>query len=103
MKFTNYLLYALVGWLAGLVMTVAFSWFWQAIFPVIERTGQGAGLPIVLSIILFLVTPLAIAGGIIGGRLQREGGRGSQLLFAAIFGVLFIIPVSCFLFWYTGW
>ena len=103
MKLSQHLLNALVGWIAGLIFTVGFSYIWQKILPVVERTGQGATLPIVLTFILALLTPLTIAGGVIGGRLPREGGRTQMLIYAALFGALFSIPFSCFLFWYTGW
>lgn len=103
MKFLDHLRNAFIGWIAGLLVTAGFSWLWQQIFPVIDRTGQGAALPYVLLFILAGVSPVAIAGGIIGGRLPKEGGVTQQLQYAALFGALFIIPVACFLFWYTAW
>ena len=103
MKFTHHLRNALSGWIAGLLFTIAFGWLWQQIFPVMDRTGQGDALPVVLSLILVLISPLAIAGGVIGGRLPKEGGIWQQIFYAALFGTLFPVPFECFLFWYTGW
>jgi hypothetical protein len=103
MKITHHLLNALTGWAAGLLATFLFSMLWQQVLPVVERTGQGAVKMPLLIIILAIVSPLMFAGGVIGGRLPREGGRVQMLVYAALFGVLFAIPVSCFLFWYSGW
>jgi hypothetical protein len=103
MKFLRHLRNAFSGLVAGLLITAGFAWLWQQLFPVIDRTGQGAGLPVVLSFILALVAPLAIAGGIIGGRLPKEGGPIQQLWYSMLFGALLPIPFACFLFWYTGW
>lgn len=103
MKFAQHLLNALSGWIAGLLMTGGFSFLWQQIFPVVDRTGQGPGLLTVLSLIFLIISPVAIVAGIIGGRLPKEGGRLQQMLYAALFGALFPIPFACFLFWYTAW
>ena len=103
MKFSQHLLNALTGWLAGLVITVGFSFLWKLILPIEERTGQGPGMLLVLGIILLIVSPVAIAGGVIGGRMPKEGGRKQQVVYSMLFGALFILPVSCFLFWYTAW
>ena len=103
MKLSQHLLNALVGWISGLLIAIGFSYLWHVALPVVDRTGQGAGIPIILTLILIILTPITIAGGVIGGRLPREGGRNQILIYAAIFGALFAIPFSCFLFWYTGW
>ena len=76
MKIAQHLLNALSGWIAGLLITLGFSYIWQQIFPVIDRTGQGSSLPTVLTIILLIITPVSIAGGVIGGRLPRERWKG---------------------------
>lgn len=103
MKIRQLLLNALSGWVAGVLIAAGFSFLWQQIFPVIDRSGQGAGMFIALAIILSILSPFAIAGGIIGGRIPKEGGKLQQVLYAALFGALFTIPFSCFLFWYTAW
>jgi hypothetical protein len=103
MKISHHLINALVGLVSGILITIGFSYLWKAILPVVDRTGQGASQPIVLTIILILLVPITIAGGVIGGRIPREGGKNEALVYAALFGVLFALPFSCFLFWYTGW
>ena len=103
MKILQHILNALVGWIAGLLITVGFAFLWLKIIPEIDRTGQGRGFWTILSLILLVISPAAIAGGVIGGRLPKEGGRTNQMLYATIFGLLFPLPFACFLFWYTGW
>lgn len=103
MKFAQHLLNALSGWIAGLAITAGFSFLWQQIFPVMDRTGQGPGMLMVLGLILLGISPLAIAGGVIGGRMPKEGGRGQQVVYSMLFGALFALPFACFLFWYTAW
>lgn len=103
MKILQHLLNALVGWIVGLLITVGFAFLWLKIIPEIDRTGQGPFFWINLLIILAVISPAAIAGGVIGGRLPKEGGRINQMLYATIFGLLFPLPFACFLFWYTGW
>jgi hypothetical protein len=103
MKIRQLLLNALSGWVAGVLIASGFSLLWLKIFPVIDRSGQGPGMWIVLGIILAILSPFAIAGGIIGGRIPREGGRLQQFIYAVLFGAIFPIPFSCFLFWYTAW
>jgi len=66
--------------------------------------SAGSGLLIIVGILLILVSPLALAGSIIGSRIPKEGGRMGQLLMAAVFGVIFSLPVACFVLWYiTGY
>ncbi len=101
-KAVYYFFNALSGWAAGLLIVIAFSLLWLRIIPVVDRTGQGSGFWNVLSYVLLLVSPAAIAGGIIGGLLPKEGGRKNQIIYAAIFGLLFPLPFACFLLWYTG-
>ena len=103
MKILQHLLNALVGWIVRLLITVGFAFLWLNIIPVIDRAGQGASIPIALLFILAWISPFAIIGGLIGGRLPKEGGRKNQIIAAAIFGLLFPLPIACFLFWYTGW
>jgi len=103
MKFVQHLINGLAGWIAGLLLTWGFSALWQQIFPVIDRTGQGSGMLTVLTFILLGISPIAIAGGVIGGRLPKEGGKLQQIFYAALLGALFPIPFACFLFWYTAW
>jgi hypothetical protein len=103
MKILHNIGFALTGWIAGLLVTVGFSFLWLRVLPVVERTGQGAGFFSALGLILLLVSPAPLVGGLVGGRLPKEGGLKNQLAYAAIFGILFALPFACFLFWYTGW
>jgi hypothetical protein len=103
MKISQHLLNALSGWVAGIVIAFGFSFLWQQIFPVVDRSGQGQGMMLILGIILAILSPFAIAGGVIGGRIPKEGGKLQQILYAAFFGAIFPLPFSCFLFWYTAW
>lgn len=103
MKFTQHLINAFAGWGAGVLTTILFGLLWKQIFPVIERTGEGASMLPLAVFILVILTPITIAGGVIGGRIPREGDHKQILFYAALFGALFSLPFSCFLFWYTGW
>jgi hypothetical protein len=103
MKPLYHLRNAVSGWIAGLIVTYGFSWLWHLILPVEGQSVQRPTFWMELLIILGLVSPFAIAGGIIGGRLPREGGVSQQVLYAALLGSLLILPVACFLFWYLAW
>jgi len=41
----------------------------------------------------------AIIGGVVGGRIPKEGGRNQQLLVAAIFGIILALPCGCYGLW----
>lgn len=103
MKILRYFLFALTGLLGGLLTTVGFSFLWMSIIPIEDRVGEQPGFWSVLAFILALVALPALTGGLIGGRLPKEGGPWPQYLYAAIFGALFSLPFACFLFWVTGW
>ena len=103
MKIGQYLVNALVGWIVGLLITVGFAFLWLNVIPVIDRTGQGATLQYTLIYILAWISPFAIIGGLVGGRLPKEGGWKNQIIASVIFGLLFPLPIACFLFWYTSW
>jgi hypothetical protein len=103
MKFHQHIRNAVSGWIAGLVIALGFSWLWHQILPVEGQSLQRPTILMEILVILALVSPFAIAGGIIGGRLPKEGGVSQQVLYSALLGSLFILPVSCFLFWYLAW
>jgi hypothetical protein len=103
MKISRHLLNALSGWVAGIVITLLFGFLWKNVFPVVDGTGQGASLPYTLGFILLIISFPAIAGGVIGGRVIKEGGHNEQIRYAAIIGALATLPFSCFLFWYLAW
>jgi len=102
MKFTQHLLNALAGWIAGTLTAILFGAMWRQIFPVIDRAGTGASLLPASILILVILTPITLAGGIIGGRIPREGDRKQIMIYAALTGALASIPFACFLLWYTG-
>ena len=103
MKIRFILLYALTGLAAGLLVTVGFNFIWQKVIPIVERTSIGPYYLTALGMILLAVALPAIAGGVIGGRIPKEGGLKNQLTLAAIFGALFVLPFACFIFWYIQW
>ena len=103
MKIRYTLQNALAGLVAGWLVTVGFNYIWQIVFPIEERTSIGPYQLKALGVILLAVALPAIAGGVIGGRIPREGGLKNQLILAAIFGALFVLPFACFIFWYIQW
>jgi hypothetical protein len=97
------LLFALTGWLAGVCIMLGVGFI---IFPALVGTPHsfGAGPDrFILLLVVLLVSPAALVGGLVGGRLPKEGGQFGQLLMAAIAGIMAAVPVSCVGFWYTGW
>jgi hypothetical protein len=103
MRLRYNLFFAGIGWLAGVCLMLASGF---VIFPALDGDKRPVfGMPdvLILGLVLLLVTPAALAGGLVGARLPREGGRNSQLLMAAICGVLLAVPLSCLVFWYSGW
>ena len=97
----TYLLNALTGWVAGMLTILGMSAIWLQIFPVEERTGQDAGIQAVLMFVMLILSPVSIIGGLIGGRIPKEGRR-DQLIYAAVISILLTTPFTCFLLWYTG-
>ncbi len=103
MTIRSSLLFALVGWLAGLCAALGTGF---VIFPALMGNPPALGMGVqllILGTVLLLVTPAALIGGLIGGRLPQEGGKGVQLVMAAILGVIAALPFSCIGFWYSGW
>ncbi|MCP5096631.1 MAG: hypothetical protein GY943_13845 [Chloroflexi bacterium] len=99
--------YAITGWLAGVVTTLVMGFVWPTIFPAIVNVehyyGDGPSLITIIGIVLLVMSPASLVGGIIGGRLSIEGGEGSQRMIAAIFGILFTLPFACVVFlFFTG-
>ena len=103
MSIRHYLSFAGIGWLAGLGMTLALELCTLAVFPGILRPrgvdGAGAGIPPALVLMLEVASLPAVVGGLLGGRLPREGGPRDQLRMAAIGGALAAIPFVCFILW----
>jgi hypothetical protein len=101
-KIVNFLLNAVTGWVVGLLTTLVLSFLWLHIIPVIDRTGQGAGILGITLYIMGIITPISLIGGFLGGLVPKEGTRKDQMTLAAILGGGLATPVALFLFWYTG-
>ena len=100
--------YALTGWLAGAVTILVMGFAWPFIFPAIVNVehyyGDGPSLLAIIGIVLLLMTPLSLIGGLIGGRVSLEGGDLQHRVIAAVFGIIFTIPCGCVaLLYFTGW
>ena len=103
MKIRYILQNALTGLVIGWLVTVGFSYVWQIVFPIKERSSIGPYHLKALGVILLAVALPAIAGGVIGGWIPKEGGLKNQLILAAIFSAFFVLPFACFIFWYIQW
>ncbi len=100
--------FAISGWVAGALATLALGLIWPVIFPAILRVnhyyGAGPGLPVILLIMLALVTPAALVGGFVGSRVSKEGGQRAQRMTAVVGGIVAAIPFGCGVLWFfTGW
>jgi hypothetical protein len=105
MKFSLSMVQALLGWLGGAATTLGFGLFLLGAFPGIMRLspdGTQPGLPLVFGLALLTATPFSLAGGLIGGRIAREGGEAEQRWMALILGALLALPAACFNFWSFG-
>ncbi|NJM08866.1 hypothetical protein HC891_25715 [Candidatus Gracilibacteria bacterium] len=98
--FRQQLLWALIGWLAGIGSVLVVG---LVILPAVLPSREVGGEWLLFSLVLAIVSPIALLGGWVGGRIPREGGSSSQITFAAIVGLLLALPVSCIAFWYAGW
>ena len=103
MKIRKVILDAVTGWIAGLMTLGAWSFLWPKIFPIEERASAMPGGWKLLIIILAVVSPLALIGGIIGGRISREGGREQDFLLAALFGAVAALLFGTCGFFYLAW
>lgn len=108
MKISRSLAFALTGWAVGAIAVVSVGLYWPTAFPAIVRNdhyyGFGPGLLSIIGLALLISSPGALAGGVIGSRLPREGGQTEQYVMAAIMGVVFALPFACMGLWFfTGW
>jgi hypothetical protein len=97
------LVFALTGWLAGLCSIVGVA---LLVFPALLGTPKSIRTApdlFVFVLVVLLVSPAALVGGLIGGRTPKEGGQSVQLIMAAVVAVIAAVPLSCVAFWYTGW
>ena len=103
MKTSQMILSALIGWLAGVVALLVWSLLWPQILPMADRASALPGSWKMLLVLMLVMTPFALVGGLIGGRLAREGGRRGQFIYAAAFGALMTVVFGSCAFWYSGW
>jgi NhaP-type Na+/H+ and K+/H+ antiporter len=101
-KIGRYLRWAGIGWLVG-VGAMLIIGFLVLPATIGSKPMTAPGTMAILTSVLLLVSPVAIFGGIAGGRLQVEGGSGSGVSLAAIGGLCAAIPFSCIGFWVNGW
>lgn len=105
MKLAALLRFALVGWLAGVIALLLLSFVWPNFFPGFvnynhyDPTGPQPNLVLIVLADLAAASLPAIIGGVIGGRVSKEGGDRQQLLLAAVFGIIFALPLGCFGLW----
>jgi len=103
MSIRRYFSFAGIGWLAGIGTTLALGLCSLAVFPGILRVsradGAVAGVPLVLVVMLAVASLPATAGGLLGGRIPREGGQQDQIRMAAVCGALLAVPFACFILW----
>jgi cation transporter-like permease len=64
-----------------------------------DPTGPAPNLVLIVGVILAAASLPAIIGGVVGGRISKEGGDRQQLILAAIFGIILAVPVGCFGLW----
>jgi hypothetical protein len=103
MKIRQLLLFAGTGLLAGVVTTIAMGFiFFPTLMGKIDFSGSAADL-LILGFVGLPTAVAALVGGLVGGRLINEGGRGGQIVMAIIVGIMLALPVSCIGFWITAW
>jgi hypothetical protein len=105
MKIGRTLICAVVGWVTGIMTTYGLSVLMPLILPIKEelRSYNMPGTWIMLLTVMAVVSPFALAGGVVGGRMVHEGGQKEQILNAILFGFLFTLPGACVILWYLGW
>jgi hypothetical protein len=103
MKISQMILSALIGWVAGMVSLLVWSFLWPQIMPMADRASALPGYWKTLLFMMILMTPFGLVGGLIGGRMSREGGRRGQFIYAAAFGALLTVVFGTCAFWYGGW
>ncbi len=110
MKLTALLQSAAAGWAAGVLAMLVLSLVWPSFFPGFVNyrhyypNSPAPNLTLIVLTNIVAASLPAIIGGVIGGRLPKEGGRRQQWLLAAIFGIILALPCSCFgLYMFSGY
>ena len=83
--------------------TLAWSYLWPKIFPIEERASALPGGWKLLITIMLIISPFALVGGFLGGRLPKEGGRKEVILYSALFGAIAALLFGTCGFWYLAW
>lgn len=102
MNMRDLLVFGCTGLIVGICITLVMGF---VVFPAGlggARSLAGPGL-LILGLVAVVTSVSALVGGLFGGRLANEGGRGGQILMATIVGIMFALPISCIAFWYSGW
>jgi MFS family permease len=105
MKVAALLRFAFVGWATGVLALILLSVVWPNVLPGFvhynhyDPTGPAPDLVLIVAVILAAASLPAIIGGMIGGRISKEGGDRQQLIMAGIFGIILALPVGCFGLW----
>jgi hypothetical protein len=101
---------AVTGWVAGVLALLLLTAVWPSIFPGFvnylhyDPAGPPPNIPLVVLTIIGVASLPAIIGGVVGGRLPKEGGNRQALLMAGIFGIILAVPVGCFgLYMFSGY
>jgi MFS family permease len=107
-RFPQFILHAGVGLLADAVGSLVIGVIFPIAFPSIVRLdhyyGVGPSVPWLMVLAFLVSVPFSLVGGIVGGRVIREGGRREQLMAAAILGFLAALPFGFCSFWvFNGW
>lgn len=103
MKLRDNLAFAGTGLGAGILAVVLVGY---VIFPMVIGDGvaqRGGAALLLLGVAMLMIAPAALLGGLLGGRMIMEGGRRSQLIMAALIGLVATIPFACLSLWYLGW
>jgi hypothetical protein len=92
-----------IGWIAGALLIILVGF---VMAPAITGHPHSLLDPIdlmVLGLALLGMTPGGLLGGVVGGRIAREGGGQSQQITAALMGIVFSFPFGCMGLWLLGW
>src|SRR5258708_38402403 len=90
MKVAALLRFAFVGWVAGVLALILLSLVWPNVLPGFvhynhyDPTGPAPNLVLIVAAILAAASLPAIIGGVIGGRISKEGAHRQQLIMAEV-------------------
>jgi len=107
-KIRPYVLFAFTGWAAGCLTILGLGLIWPAIFPGLLRGEHnfslGPAMFSILGVAALIASPATLIGGLVGGRLPKEGGQREQILMAILGGIFAAMPFGCAGLWvFSGW